>query len=308
VTFHASCREAEAAGFRPCKRCRPNAAGLQEENAARIARACRLIESADDAPRLTDLARDAGLSPYHFHRVFKACTGLTPKAYTIAHRHKRVRAALKDSKTVTQALFAAGFSSSAKFYGEAATMLGMTPERYRKGGAQTELAFATRPCSLGAVLVATTEKGIAAILLGDDDADLRRELEARFPRARLVRGGRDFEQVIGEVVAFVDKPNGSLNLPLDVQGTAFQHRVWRALSEIPGGATATYSQIAQRIGSPKAVRAVAAACAANPVAVAVPCHRVVRNDGALAGYRWGIERKRALLDKEARAGAKKPGG
>lgn len=300
MRFHASCRDAERAGFRPCKRCTPNAPPLSEQHARKIAEACRLIETAEEAPKLDDLAARVGLSPYHFHRIFKAIAGVTPKAYAVAHRQKRLRDNLKRSANVTEAIHDAGFNSSGRFYANADEVLGMTPTDFRKGGENTAMRFAVGACSLGAILVAATDKGIAAILLGDDPQELVRDLEDRFPNADLIGGDRGFEKVVAQVVGLVEAPRSGLDLPLDVRGTAFQHRVWQALRDIPAGSTATYSEIAQRIGLPKAVRAVAAACAANKIAVAIPCHRVVRSDGGLSGYRWGVERKRTLIAREAK--------
>lgn len=300
VRFHATRADAEAAGFRPCKRCKPDAPALHERQTAKIAQACRLIETAETVPKLSALAAAVELSPYHLHRIFKAVTGLTPKAYATAHRHKRVRESLKRSSSVTDAIYAAGFKSSGRFYASAAQVLGMTPTEFRKGGSNAELRFAIGRCSLGSILVAASHKGVAAILMGDDPSVLARELQERFPRARLIACDKSFAGLVAKVVGFVEAPARGLKLPLDIRGTAFQHRVWAALKDIPPGATASYAEIAQRIGRPKAARAVAAACAANPLAVAIPCHRVVRSDGALSGYRWGIARKRALLAKETK--------
>lgn len=300
VAFHASCREAEAAGFRPCKRCKPDEASLNERHARIVADACRLIETAEEAPSLADLASRAGLSSYHFHRVFKAVAGVTPKAYALAHRRKRLRNALKGSATVTAAMYEAGFTSSSRLHAESAAALGMTPSAFRSGGANAGIRFAVAACSLGAILVAASDTGIAAILLGDDADSLVHELEATFPRATLTGGDPAFEGTVAKIVGLVEAPGMGLDLPLDVRGTAFQHRVWEALREIPAGTTATYGEIAERIGMPKAVRAVAAACAANKIAVAIPCHRVVRSDGSLAGYRWGVARKRTLIAREAK--------
>ena len=299
VRFHASCEEAESAVFRPCKRCRPNEAALAVRRAAAVAKACRLIEAAEEMPNLAALAASASMSRFHFHRVFKTVTGVTPKAYAAAHRAQRVREALPQSSTVTEAIYGAGFNSSGRFYAESGQVLGMTPTRFRSGGSGAAIRFAVGECSLGSILVAATDKGVCAILLGDKPEALVRELEDRFPRATLVGGDPGFEQWVAKVVGFVEAPALGLDLPLDVRGTAFQQRVWQALRKIPAGSTATYSQIAQRIGVPKAVRAVAQACATNAIAVAIPCHRVVRNDGSLSGYRWGVERKRALLEREA---------
>lgn len=301
VQFHTTRDEAERAGFRPCKRCRPDQPPLAATHAAKIAEVCRLIETADTVPSLAELADHAGLSTYHFHRVFKATTGLTPKAYAVAHRARQVRDALGRSGSVTEAIFDAGYSSNSRFYAQADEVLGMTPSNYRAGGSATAIHFAVGECSLGAILVAASTRGVCAILLGDDPDALARELQDRFPKAQLIGGDRSFEQLVARVVGFVEAPQIGLDLPLDVRGTAFQQRVWRALAKIPVGSTASYAQIAKRIGTPKAVRAVAQACAANALAVAIPCHRVVRNDGALSGYRWGVERKRALLEREAKS-------
>jgi AraC family transcriptional regulator of adaptative response/methylated-DNA-[protein]-cysteine methyltransferase len=239
------------------------------------------------------------MSRYHFHRVFKAVTGLTPRAYAVANRVRRVREELSRSDTVTEAIYGAGFHSNGRFYATSEEMLGMTPTKFRSGGKELRIRFAVGECSLGSILVAATERGVCALLLGDDPDALARDLQARFPKAHLIGGDAEFEQWVAKVVGFVEAPAVGLALPLDVQGTAFQQRVWQALREIPVGSTATYTQIAQRIGAPQAVRAVAQACASNSIAVAIPCHRVVRSDGALSGYRWGVERKRALLDRES---------
>lgn len=299
VQFHATAEDAERAGFRPCKRCKPDQAPLAEQQAARVAELCRLIENAESVPSLESLAARAGLSVYHLHRVFKAVTGLTPRAYAAAHRANRVRAELDRSSTVTDAIYGAGYSSNGRFYAEANGVLGMTPTNYRAGGTNMDIRFAIGECSLGSILVATSERGVCAILLGDDPDELARELQDRFPRARLIGGDAGFEQLVAKVVGFVESPRLGLDLPLDVRGTAFQQRVWQALREIPAGKTASYTEVAKRIGVPKSVRAVAQACSANSLAVAIPCHRVVRHDGGLSGYRWGVERKRVLLEREA---------
>ena len=299
VRFHATAAEAERAGFRPCKRCKPDAASQEQTRAALVAEACRRIETAEEPPTLAALARGAGLSPYHFHRVFKAVSGVTPRAYAAAHRAGRVRARLAGGAGVTEAIYDAGYNSSSRFYEQSDQILGMTPSAYRAGGARAEIRFAIGQCSLGAILVAASGKGVCAIDLGDDPDALARGLQDRFPRAELVGDDAGFERLVARVVALVEAPGTGLDLPLDVRGTAFQHRVWRALRDIPPGSTASYGELARRIGAPSAVRAVAQACARNALAVAIPCHRVVRNDGALAGYRWGVERKRALLLREA---------
>ena len=301
MAFHASVAAAAAAGFRPCKRCKPDAVSLDVEHAQRVAKACRLIEETEEAPTLDTLAEAVGLSPYHFHRLFKGITGVTPKAYAIAHRQKRVRDNLKRSANVTEAIHEAGFNSSGRFYAHTDEMLGMTPTNFRAGGKDMQLRFAIGQCSLGAILVAASGKGIAAILLGDDPEMLLRDLEGRFPQAALIGGDRKFEKVLAKAIALIEAPGARFDLPLDVRGTAFQHRVWQALREIPAGKTVSYAELAARIGMPKAVRAVAAACAANRLAVAIPCHRVVRSDQGLSGYRWGVERKRELLAREGKS-------
>lgn len=301
VRFHATCEAAEQAGFRPCKRCRPDQPSRLEHHAAKVTDACRIIEESDNVPSLEQLAARAGVSTYHFHRMFKQITGLTPREYAMTQREKRVRKQLGSGSTVTEAIFDAGYHSNSRFYEKSNHVLGMTPTNYRAGGANTAIRFAIGECSLGSILVAQSDLGICAILMGDDPAELARDLQDRFPRAKLIGGDAGFEQLVARVVGFVEAPGIGLDLPLDVRGTAFQQRVWQALRDIPPGRTASYTDIANRIGAPGSVRAVAQACGANALAVAIPCHRVVRNDGGLSGYRWGVERKRALLDTEANA-------
>jgi AraC family transcriptional regulator, regulatory protein of adaptative response / methylated-DNA-[protein]-cysteine methyltransferase len=299
VVLHDTLESARATGFRPCKRCNPDGPSLESENAALVAKACRIIEESEEEPSLEELAEAVGRSPSYFHRMFKAATGLTPKDYAAADRAKKVREGLETGTSVTGAIYDAGFNSSGRFYEKSTGILGMTPTQYRAGGANEEIKFAVGQTSLGAILVASSTKGVASILLGDDPDKLVRNLQDRFPKARLVGADREYEALISRVVGFVENPRIGLDLPLDVRGTAFQRRVWQALQEIPVGERASYAEVARRIGSPNAVRAVAGACAANNLAVAIPCHRVVRNDGALSGYAWGVERKRALLDREA---------
>lgn len=298
VRFHATCAEAEQAGFRPCKRCRPNEPALAVRQAAAVAAACRAIEEAEMMPSLDDLAKAAGMSRFHFHRVFKAFSGVTPKEYADAQRIRRVRDEMTRNATVTEAIYGAGFNSSGRFYAASYELLGMTPTNFRDGGRGTSIRFAVGECWLGAILVAATDKGVCAILLDDDPEVLVRDVQDRFPNATLIGGDRDFEQLVAKVVGLIEMPTLGLDLPLDVRGTAFQRRVWQALREIPPGSTASYVDIARRIGQPKAARAVAQACAANEIAVAIPCHRVVRSDGSLSGYRWGVWRKRELLATE----------
>lgn len=299
VAFHDTPADAQRAGFRPCRRCRPDEPSLATQQAAIVARLCRRLETDEPPPSLERLAEDAQWSPFHLHRVFRRITGLTPKAYAAAHRSRRVQTALARSGTVTEAIYDAGYPSGGRFYAEAPKMLGMTPTRWRAGGTDTTLHFAVGQCSLGAILVARSGVGICAILLGDDADALLRDLQDRFPRARLVGGDAGFEQWVARVVGLVEAPGIGLDLPLDIRGTAFQQRVWQALQAVPPGQTVSYAEIARRIGAPAATRAVAQACGANALAVAIPCHRVVRQDGALSGYRWGVERKRALLAREA---------
>ncbi|MBD9482676.1 bifunctional DNA-binding transcriptional regulator/O6-methylguanine-DNA methyltransferase Ada [Pseudomonas sp. PDM14] len=306
VSFHATSADAERAGFRPCKRCTPEQASRQSQHAELIANACRLIEAAEQPPSLEQLAAQVGLSNSHFHRLFKQHTGLTPRAYADAQRARRVRHELEGGARVTDAIYEAGFNSNGRFYAKAAGMLGMTPSDYRAGGAAMPIHFAIGQCSLGAILVAQSSRGVCAILLGETPEALLDELQQRFANAELIGADEAFEALVARVVGFVEAPGLGLDLPLDIRGTAFQQRVWQALLSIPPGSTASYAEIAERIGSPSATRAVAGACAANALAVAIPCHRVVRSDGALSGYRWGVERKRALLDREKVAAQDSP--
>ncbi|MFY3131631.1 bifunctional transcriptional activator/DNA repair enzyme AdaA [Achromobacter ruhlandii] len=275
-------------------------APLSKQHAAAVERACRALE-AEQPPDLNTLAEQAGMSRFHFHRIFKAATGITPKAYANALRADRARQQLRQSASVTDAMYGAGFNSSGRFYEAAPAILGMTPTAFRKDGEGVEIRFAVGQCALGALLVAASDTGICEIALHEDPEQLVRNLQDRFKAARLIGADREFEQWMAAVVGFVENPSVGLHLPLDVRGTAFQRRVWEALREIPVGTTVTYTDIAERIGSPRSVRAVARACATNNIALAIPCHRVVRTDGSLAGYRWGIERKRELIEREAKA-------
>ena len=268
------------------------------KHAAAVTAACRAIENSEEPPSLAELANESGMSPFHFHRVFKKLTGVTPKEYAAARRSERIRDGLPKSATVTEAIYEAGFNSNGRFYAASSGMLGMAPKTFRTGGGGEVIRFAIGQCSLGAILVASSEKGVCCITLGDDPEFLLADLQNRFRKAELVGGDENFERIVAKVVGFVEAPKLGLDLPLDVRGTAFQQRVWQALREIPLGSTASYAEIAARIGSPKSVRAVAGACGANSIAVAIPCHRVVRTGGDLSGYRWGVERKRRLLDRE----------
>lgn len=295
VAFHASCDEAERAGFRPCKRCKPREA---PRNAALVADACRAIETSEVEPSLGDLAANAGLSPFHFQRVFKKAMGVSPKQYAKAHRAARVRSSLAAGTAVTDAVYEAGFQSNSRFYESADAMLGMTPRAFRSGGESETIQFAITTCSLGQVLAASSERGICAILIGSDESALLGDLRKQFPRASIARAGDGFTDRLRAVATLIEEPRNANGLPLDIRGTAFQQRVWTALRQIPAGHTASYTDVANAIGAPSSVRAVARACASNVLAVAIPCHRVVRGDGALSGYRWGVERKRALLERE----------
>ncbi len=300
VRFYATPAAAERDGLRPCKRCRPDGLGPSQQQAAIIARCCRLIDQAETMPTLAALAGAARLSRFHFHRLFVRVTGLTPKAYAAAQRARRLRERLLHAPSVTGAIYDAGFNSNSRFYEGSGAALGMTPGAYRRGGEGARIRFAVGDCSLGAVLVAATERGVCAILLGDDPDRLLRQLQDRFPKAQLIGADRGFKRLIAAVAGLVEHPARGLDLPLDLRGTAFQYRVWQALRRIAPGTTVSYAELARRLGAPRAARAVGAAVAANVLAVAIPCHRVIRSDGSLCGYRWGVARKRALLEREGR--------
>jgi AraC family transcriptional regulator of adaptative response/methylated-DNA-[protein]-cysteine methyltransferase len=300
VEFFSGAAEAVAAGYRPSRRAASDQTSVAAKHAALVANSCRQIEQADALPSLAQLADEAGLSAYHFHRVFKSVTGLTPNAYARAHRARKIREQLTRPGSITDALYGAGFNSNSRFYEASDTLLGMKPSSYRAGGLNTDINFAVGECSLGSILVAQSSRGVCAILLGDDPNRLVQDLQDKFGNANLIGCDADFEQLIAKVIGFIEAPAIGLDLPLDLRGTAFQERVWMALREIPLGTTASYAEIARRIGAPTSFRAVAQACGANWLAVAIPCHRVVRSDGDLSGYRWGVERKRKLLEREAK--------
>ena len=299
VRFYPDAAGALAAGFRPCKRCQPDKAPPEQQKAMRIAAACRLMASSDAPLTLAELAQNAAMSPYHFHRQFKAVTGLTPKAWQQALRVQKVRNALRKEEKVTDALYTAGYACGSAFYREADAALGMTPRQYGRGGESASVVWTLAPCQLGLCLVAQSERGVCAILPGESREALEAELLALFPGAQPSQDAA-FDERVAQVIAFLDAPQGKWALPLDIRGTAFQQQVWQALRDIPAGSTLSYSELARKIGKPGAVRAVASACAANKLAVVIPCHRVVRGDGALAGYRWGVARKAALLAREAK--------
>ena len=302
VSFYETPAAAQAAGYRACKRCKPDAPAAPS-HAAMLADLCQWITSAEDEPSLADLAARAQMSPFHLQRIFKAAVGVSPKAYAKANRRSKLQHVLQgdaqDAPRVIDAIFDAGFSSTGQLYRDSRAVLGMTPRQYRTGGAALSIRFGIGECSMGPILVAATQQGICAILLGDDADTLLQDLQARFPQAQLQGGDAAFERWMAQVIGFVDEPTRGLSLPLDVRGTAFQQQVWQALRAIPVGSTVSYSELATKLGMPKASRAVASACAANAIAVAIPCHRVVRRDGDISGYRWGVDRKRALLLHEA---------
>lgn len=299
VRFFPDADSAVAAGFRPCKRCQPDKAHPQQQRLDKVAIACRLLEQ-DTPVTLEQLATAVGISPYHFHRLFKSVTGMTPKAWQQAFRAHRLRNTLAESDTVTDAVLAAGFPDSSSYYRQADAALGMTARQFRRGGDDADIRYALSDCSLGRCLVAESERGICAILLADSDEQLLAELHTIFPHARNVQGDEAMLERVAEVIRRLDRADAPFTLPLDLRGTAFQLQVWQALRELPAGATISYQRLAQQLGKPGAVRAVASACAANKLAIVIPCHRVVRGDGALSGYRWGIARKAQLLQREAK--------
>lgn len=298
VAFYSSRDDVERAGYRACKRCKPGMRSAELQKAKQVESLCRLIERSSEEPTLTQLASSIGVSASHAQRMFKELVGISPKQYANAHRRNRLGSDLLSSSSVTEAIYRSGFGSPARFYASANKSLGMSPRVYREGGRDACIRFAIAESCLGPVLVAATEKGLCCIMLDDDPQFLIDELARRFPAATLVGAERDFDEVVAKVVGLVQRPGDDLRLPLDIRGTAFQERVWRALMDIPPGKTANYAEIAEKLGQPTAARAVAGACAGNHLALVVPCHRVVRRDGGLSGYRWGVERKRKLLEWE----------
>lgn len=300
VQFFAQPIQAEQAGFRACQRCQPDKAVPDEPHLDLIQAICRYLdEPREHIPTLEDLARRFNLSPYHLQRTFKRLVGVTPHQYAAAHRLDRFKESLKDEDTVTEAVYEAGYPSSSSAYGQVTARLGMTPARYQRGGQGVQIAYTIVPCPLGWLLVAATEKGICAVRLGDSEADLEAAFDQEFPAADKQRRDADLGSWIAALLGYLSGEQPHLDLPLDVQATAFQRRVWETLQAIPYGATRSYGNIAEAIGQPAAVRAVARACATNPVALVIPCHRVIREDGSLGGYRWGLARKQALLDMES---------
>jgi AraC family transcriptional regulator of adaptative response/methylated-DNA-[protein]-cysteine methyltransferase len=301
AVFFETTAAAEADGFRPCKRCRPADVSAASRHLAAIEKACALLRDSDSMPSLAELADAASISRFHFHRVFKQITGATPRDYARTHRLGQFGRRLEAGQPVAEAIYASGFGSSSRAYEAAPAGLGMTPGARRRGGSGETIRFVTVSTPLGWALVAATARGICMTALGDDRDQLAAVLRQRFPAAKLTAKDAALKQWADRIVRFITAPERNLDLPLDIRGTAFQARVWRALQKIPLGKTATYAEIAAALGEPKAVRAVAQACAANKLALLVPCHRVVRSDGGLGGYRWGPERKRALLHRELAA-------
>lgn len=301
VRYYTSRASAEADGFRACARCRADLAPPEQRRAELVVAACRALQR-DDCLSLAELAAAVGAKPQQLQRSFKRITGITPKQFARGVREARVRSALQAGEgNVTDAIFAAGYGSNSRLYERTTEVLGMSPGDFARGATHQHIRFAVVECWLGHMLVAATAAGVCGMFFGDGPRALEQELCARFPQAELcdATGDADFAAWIAAAVAYVQAPSGAFPLPLDLAGTLFQQRVWQALQTIPPGATASYAQVAAGIGQPSATRAVAGACAANPVAVAVPCHRVLRSDGKLSGYRWGVARKRALLTQEA---------
>jgi len=299
VRFFNTLKEAEIAGFRPCKRCHPRNKDVENHKTIAVLKACRIMDEADTPSNLEEIAQKVGFSPYYFHRVFKKIVGVTPKQYAMEIRLKKTRAGLKSGDSVTHAIYNSGFESSSRFYEKSNKTLGMNPSAFKKGAPNIEIQYSVVQYDLGWVLVAMTEKGICSVTLGDSPEKLRKILFKSFPNAIFKEPGQHFNDIMAKVLSQIDTPKRRrVELPLDIQGTAFQRSVWEALQKIAPGTMKSYAEIAASIGKPRAVRAVAGACSANPVAVVIPCHRVVRKNGALGGYRWGIERKRDLLVKE----------
>jgi len=304
VTFFAAPDSAEAAGYRPCRRCQPDRDTPEDPNLALIEQVCAyLTEAHERTPTLDELGTRFGLSPYHLQRTFKRIVGVTPRQYAAEQRVARFKGELRGGQHVTDALYNAGFQSSSAAYANAAGQFGMTPAEYQRGGHAAQITYTVAPCSLGWLLLAATERGICAVRLGDSEAELAQTLAAEFPAAVLSRAEAGLGLWLGTLLAYLDGQQARLELPLDVRATAFQRRVWEALTAIPYGSTRSYGDVAVAIGQPTAARAVARACATNPAALVIPCHRVIRENGDLGGYRWGLARKRALLAQEARQAA-----
>jgi AraC family transcriptional regulator of adaptative response/methylated-DNA-[protein]-cysteine methyltransferase len=301
TVFFETTAAAETAGFRSCKRCRPTDESAASRHVAAIEKTCVLLRTSENIPSLGELADAAAISRFHFHRVFKQITGVTPRDYARSHRLGRLGEKLDSGQPIAASIYAAGFGSSSRAYEMAPGGLGMTPGARRRGGIGQTIRFVTVETPLGWALVAATDRGICMTALADNRESLEASLRQRFPAAKVIAEDGGLKDWADRIVRFITAPDRNLDLPLDIQGTAFQARVWRALQKIPLGKTASYAEIAAALGQPKAVRAVAQACAANKLALIVPCHRVIRSDGDLGGYRWGVERKRALLARERAA-------
>jgi AraC family transcriptional regulator of adaptative response/methylated-DNA-[protein]-cysteine methyltransferase len=307
VVYFDSQGEAEAKKFRACRRCRPQESGARDARLAMVEHACRLIEAAtpeEGWPSLAELGQTLGVSRYHLQREFKKTVGVSPRQYAVAHRVKQFKSRIKKGESVIDAMNEAGYGSSSRLYEHTDAELGMTPASYARGGAGARIKFSIAPCELGRILVAATARGLCAVRLGDTEAELEATLRAEFPEAELSQDSHALGAYVEAILRHLDGQQTSLELPLDVRATAFQRRVWEELRRIPFGSTRSYRQVAESLGQPTAVRAVAGACAANPVALVTPCHRVVREDGSLSGYRWGAERKAKLLAQEQTLAAK----
>jgi AraC family transcriptional regulator of adaptative response/methylated-DNA-[protein]-cysteine methyltransferase len=298
VEYFLSCQEAQASGYRACKKCRPTGTSVKEETEQKIIKACRIIENSNAVPKLVDLAKKVGLSSYHFHRLFRKYVGVTPKQFASIHRSKRLSDSLKSNDSITEAFYEAGYSSSSGAYNKNQDQLSMKPKEYKSGGVAITIYYGVIECILGWIIVAATDRGICSIEFGDDPAVLPQQLQDRFPKGTIIKAGPGFTNLIEKVVNFIKTPSDNFKLPLDIQGTAFQQQVWNILRQIKPGQTMSYAEVAEKIGNPNAVRAVATACASNKLAVVIPCHRVISKDGRLSGYRWGVERKKMLLDNE----------
>ncbi len=304
VLFFPMPEVAEQAGFRACRRCLPDKPTVREPMTEVIQQVCRYIEANIDGERpltLSDMSSHVGVSPYHLQRTFKRVMGITPRQYAEAYRLGQLKTRLKEGDNVTRALYDVGYGSSSRLYERAGSELGMTPAAYGRGGPQTRIGYTIVDCQLGRLLVAATERGICAVSLGDADTALEAVLAEEYPASQIGRDDGKLGEWVGAILSYLGGQLPHLDLPLDIKATAFQRRVWQELQSIPYGSTRSYSQIASALGQPKAARAVAQACASNPVALAIPCHRVVREDGNLGGYRWGVERKEALLSREHEA-------
>lgn len=299
VVFFRTREAAQQAGFRPCRRCKPDSTGVADPNSQLVEKVCRYIDThSEDPVTLEALGRALGMSPFHLQRTFKALTGITPRAYADSRRLHALKAGLREGHSVTRSLYDAGYGSSSRLYERAASQLGMTPARYLKQGGGVTIRYTITVTSVGKMLLAATGRGICSIRLGDSEEILERELRGEYPKAETIRADRELNEPVKKLLAML-RGKSTSSLPLDIQATAFQRRVWEALQAIPRGATKSYREIAAGLGNPQAARAVARACATNPVAIAIPCHRVVREDGRISGYRWGAERKRKLLELEA---------